>query len=54
MLEGRCRCGGIEYTIEGEVGSIDFCHCSYCRRASGSAFAANATIRRDAFRLRAG
>jgi len=49
MLEGRCLCGGIAYTIDGAVGPIDLCHCSFCRRASGSAFASNATIRRDDF-----
>jgi hypothetical protein len=54
MLEGRCLCGGIEYEINGEVGPIDYCHCSYCRRASGSAFAANATISAAAFALRSG
>ena len=54
MLEGRCLCGKIEYEIDGEVGSIDYCHCSYCRRASGSAFASNATISRASFRLRSG
>ena len=54
MLEGRCLCGGIQYTIDGEVGPIDFCHCTYCRRASGSAFASNAAIRSEDFRFRAG
>ena len=54
MLVGRCLCGGIEYEIDGKVGAIDFCHCSYCRRASGSAFASNATISRASFRLRLG
>ena len=52
MLEGRCLCGGIAYEIDGEVGPIDLCHCSYCRRASGSAFAANASIQRADFKLR--
>ena len=54
MFEGRCLCGGIEYEIDGEVGPIDLCHCSYCRRASGSAFASNATISIDSFRIRSG
>ncbi|MEN8183932.1 MAG: GFA family protein [Myxococcota bacterium] len=54
MLEGRCLCGGIEYEIDGEVGPIGFCHCSYCRRASGSAFASNATSSSAAFKLRSG
>ena len=54
MLLGRCLCGQIEYQIDGEVGPIDYCHCSYCRRASGSAFASNATITKASFKLRSG
>lgn len=54
MFEGRCLCGGIAYEIDGEVGPIDLCHCSFCRRASGSAFAANASVAKSAFRLRSG
>lgn len=54
MHEGRCLCGGVAYRIHGEVGPIDLCHCSYCRRASGTAFASNATIRRADFELRSG
>jgi hypothetical protein len=54
MLDGRCLCGGVQYQIDGDVGTIALCHCSYCRRASGSAFASNATILRSSFRLRSG
>lgn len=35
----------MRYAIAGDIGPATFCHCSQCRRASGSAFAANATIR---------
>lgn len=54
MFHGRCLCGGIRYEIDGEIGPIDLCHCSSCRRASGSAFASNATIPSAAFTLRSG
>lgn len=54
MLHGRCLCGQIEYEIDGQVGPIDYCHCSYCRRASGSAFASNASILASTFRFRRG
>ena len=54
MHHGRCLCGQIEYEIDGDIGPIDYCHCSYCRRASGSAFASNATIMADTFRVRSG
>ena len=51
MLTGRCLCGQVAYEIDGEIGPIDFCHCSYCRRASGSAFASNASILKASFTL---
>lgn len=43
-LHGRCLCGGVRYAIEGPVGPPVLCHCRQCRRASGSAFAANASV----------
>ena len=54
MIRGRCLCGSVQYEIRGEVGPIDLCHCSYCRRASGSAFASNASIHRADFSLNSG
>jgi len=54
MLTGGCLCGGVRFDVAGEVGSPTFCHCSLCRRASGSAFAVNAGISSADFRLRAG
>jgi hypothetical protein len=44
MIKGRCLCGEVRYELAGELGPIVFCHCSQCRRASGSAFATNAPI----------
>jgi hypothetical protein len=54
MLEGGCLCGGVRFTIDGKLGPAGFCHCSQCRRASGSAFAANAPVRTRYFALRSG
>src|SRR5205809_779691 len=54
MLTGRCLCGGVRYEIDGEIGSVVCCHCSQCRRASGAAFATNASVRAEHFRLIAG
>ncbi len=51
MLKGSCLCGGIRYEIDGEVTRIGLCHCAMCRKASGTAFAANAPVPRDVFRL---
>lgn len=54
MLTGRCLCGGVRFEIAAPLGPAVCCHCSMCRRASGSAFAANASVRADAFRIVSG
>jgi len=54
MISGSCLCGGVSYEIDGELGVIAMCHCSMCRKASGSAFATNASVPRQSFRLRSG
>src|SRR5947208_1769811 len=47
MLTGRCLCGGVRYEIDGEIGSVVYCHCSQCRRASGTALAAEGDLAVD-------
>ena len=42
---GRCLCGRIRFEIRGQVGPFAYCHCTSCRRASGTAFTANAPVR---------
>jgi hypothetical protein len=54
MLEGGCLCGGIRYRVSGKLGPAGYCHCKQCQRASGSAFAANAPVRRKYFELLSG
>jgi hypothetical protein len=54
MYEGSCLCGGVRYVIAGEIGDFGYCHCTSCRKASGTAHAANAPVRRDDFRLTSG
>lgn len=33
---GSCLCGARKYAIDGEIGGVWMCHCSLCRKASGS------------------
>lgn len=40
-LEGACLCGAIRYRITGAIVGFQYCHCSRCRRFTGSAHAAN-------------
>lgn len=47
MITGGCLCGAVRYEITGTIGPVIYCHCSQCRRASGSAFAANASVRSE-------
>jgi hypothetical protein len=54
VIEGSCLCGGIRYEYEGEIGEISICHCSQCRKAHGSAFAAVSPVDAAKFRLLAG
>lgn len=44
MFNGRCLCGTVCFEIQGGLGPFAYCHCTSCRRASGSAFAANAPV----------
>lgn len=54
MIEGSCLCGGIRYQYDGEIDEISICHCSRCRKAQGSAFAAVSPIESARFHLLAG
>lgn len=51
---GSCLCGRVRYEIAGELGEFGYCHCTSCRKASGSAHAANAPVERARFTLVAG
>ena len=35
MHKGSCLCGAVSFTIEGELGAPDACHCTMCRKVSG-------------------
>lgn len=51
MLKGRCLCGAVEYEVEDAFRYAMNCHCSNCRRATGSAFKPFAGIESDKLRL---
>ena len=38
---GSCLCGSVKFEIEGEFKKFFLCHCSRCRKTSGSAHCAN-------------
>jgi hypothetical protein len=53
-LEGGCDCGEIRYQLESPPLFVHCCHCRWCQRESGSAFALNAMIESDRVSLLAG
>ena len=53
-MNASCLCGGIRIEVSSKVGPLVYCHCSRCRKASGSAFSANVNVRRRYWRYAAG
>ena len=43
-LQGGCDCGQVRYQLESAPLFVHCCHCRWCQRESGSAFALNAMI----------
>ena len=39
MHRGSCLCGGVRFTVDGELPPGDACHCVACRKSSGHYFA---------------
>jgi len=54
MSEGECLCGRVRYRVAGPFGDVRYCHCSRCRRATGTAFSANAKVEAGRFEVSAG
>ncbi|QSX42365.1 GFA family protein [Shewanella cyperi] len=45
MYQGSCLCGEVTLTLSGPIDAIIHCHCSKCRKNSGTAYATNGFIR---------
>ncbi len=54
IIRGGCTCGAIGYVVEDAFLYAANCHCSLCRKATGSAFKAFAGITRDKLEVVAG
>ena len=44
VMEGSCTCGAVRYRLKAQPLFVHCCHCTWCQRESGSAFAVNAFI----------
>ena len=43
-IEGGCTCGSVRYRMKARPLFVHCCHCRWCQRESGTAFALNALI----------
>lgn len=51
-MDGRCLCGEVTYEVDGdEPMLVGICHCTDCRRHSGSAFSINVGVPRGDLRV---
>jgi hypothetical protein len=46
-FEGGCTCRAVRYRMTSRPMIVHGCHCSWCQRETGSAFAVNAVIETD-------
>ena len=51
FLGGQCLCGAVHYEVADQFLYCLNCHCSNCRRTTGSAFKPFAGIERAKFRI---
>ncbi|ANY19965.1 Glutathione-dependent formaldehyde-activating enzyme [Tsuneonella dongtanensis] len=52
--EGGCDCGKVRYRLTDDPMVVHCCHCRWCQRGSGSAFALNAVIETERLEVLAG
>jgi len=49
-MRGNCLCGAVEFEIVGEATRLYQCHCSLCRKQSGSTSNSSLLIEPESFR----
>lgn len=54
VLEGGCTCGKLRYRLNRSPIIVHCCHCRWCQRETGTAFALNAMIETDCVSLLSG
>jgi hypothetical protein len=54
MIRGSCLCGAVQFEVTELSGPFELCHCSRCRKSSGSAFAAGIGVQREHYTLLTG
>jgi len=49
QVDGSCLCKKVSYRLTGNMGVFQYCHCSRCRKFTGSAHAANLFVSPEQF-----
>jgi hypothetical protein len=53
-VEGGCTCRSMRYRMTTKPMFVNCCHCTWCQRETGSAFAVNAMIETDRLKILSG
>jgi len=54
VYSGTCLCGSVGYAIRPPFIFFHYCHCSRCRKTSGTAHASNILVKADQFQWLSG
>lgn len=49
VAQGRCLCGRVQFHLLEKLSAVGFCHCSQCRRVSGTGSNAVLNVKADRF-----
>jgi hypothetical protein len=50
-VTGRCLCGGVRFEADADTERLRFCHCTSCKKLSGSGGTVNVRVRSDDIRI---
>jgi hypothetical protein len=50
LARGQCNCGAVAFELDADLGDVIVCHCSICRRSTGSNGIAVVVVENSAFR----
>lgn len=53
-IAGSCKCGAVQFTYDGAVGTVTVCHCADCRKLQGGAGVVAAPLASSALTWRSG
>ena len=49
MAKGHCNCGSVAFEIDTDISEVFMCHCSICRKFTGSNGIAVVVVNKDVF-----